>query len=112
MPAFCLQNSLSNILPTQVKEQADEIFRTDDMFNDKKKSLIVDLLQENKVFDQLYTQKVTQDRLDYINSEICSLYIGGKWFHNMSKKKYHKEYKTKKDAFNSYYRTVTEFKAD
>ena len=43
---------------------------------------------------------------------MCPLFLGGNWFHNLIKKKYHKQYKTKKDAFNSYFRTVNDFKVD
>jgi len=38
--------------------------------------------------------------------------VGDKWFHNLIKKKYHTQYKSKKDAFNSYKRTILKFEAD
>lgn len=69
-------------------------------------------MTQNAIYDKLYSQTVTDQQLEHINSEICPLFIGGNWFHNLIKKKYHKQYKTKRDAFNSYYRTVIEFKAD
>jgi hypothetical protein len=74
--------------------------------------MITELMNENAIYDLLYAQEVSQHQLDFINSEICPLFIGGNWFHNLIKKKYHKQYKTKKDAFNSYYRTVNNFEAD
>ena len=38
--------------------------------------------------------------------------MGDKWFHNLIKKKYHTQYKSKRDAFNSYKRTLLSFQAD
>ncbi len=67
--------------------------------NDKKKVLIEELLTKEGFYDKIYQLKVNQSDLDKINNEICPLYLEGKWFHNMVRKKYHKEYKSKRDAF-------------
>lgn len=55
---------------------------------------------------------MSESQIQMINDKICPLFLGEKWFHNFIKKKYHKQYKTKNDAFNSYKRTVTDFKID
>jgi hypothetical protein len=57
-----------------------------------------ELLTKEGFYDRLYQLRVTQEDLDRVNNEITPLYLDGKWFHNMVKKKYHKQYKSKKDA--------------
>jgi|LauGreDrversion4_2_1035121.scaffolds.fasta_scaffold466062_1 hypothetical protein len=78
----------------------------EDILNDEKKRLMQDLLTSEGFYDKAYKLRITQEELDKINNEITPLYLGGQWFHNMVKKKYHKQYKSKKDAMQSYFRTV------
>jgi hypothetical protein len=106
-----LNNSFFSLINVKLKNEVDEVFMKD-IYNDLKKDMIIDLMNEYAIYDKLYAQEVSQQQLDFINTEICPLFIGGNWFHNLIKKKYHKQYKTKKDAFNSYYRTVNNFEAD
>jgi hypothetical protein len=49
-----------------------------------------ELLTKEGFYDRLYQLRVTQEDLDRVNNEITPLYLGGQWFHNMVKKKYHK----------------------
>lgn len=81
--------------------------------NDQKKILVINLLTEQGVYDSLYSQRISDADIEGINTLILSEFTGGaKWYHNFISKKYHKQYRNKRDAFNSYKRTIQEFRID
>jgi tRNA U38,U39,U40 pseudouridine synthase TruA len=59
IPAFCLNNSFFSLINVKLKNEVDEVFMKD-IYNDLKKDMIIDLMNEYAIFDKLYAQEVSQ----------------------------------------------------
>jgi tRNA U38,U39,U40 pseudouridine synthase TruA len=59
IPAFCLNNSFFSLINVKLKNEVDEVFMKD-IYNDLKKDMIIDLMNEYAIYDKLYAQEVSQ----------------------------------------------------